>query len=115
VNPYQPPSTPAPEPKQDAPPVPETDISVARRCEKCGSTNVSGDDALRSKPSIVAVIFFGWLFLLIRSAFSKRREQCYDCGALRIYKTTGSKLSMVFLLLLVFIFAISLLESLHSS
>ena len=87
---------------------------MGRLCEKCGSTNTSSDDALRTKPSIVAVIFFGWLFLLIRSAFSKRREQCYDCGALRIYKTTGSKLSMVFLLLLVLIFAITYFEGLQS-
>lgn len=114
MNPYQPPSTPAPEQKKDAPPAPETDISVARRCEKCGSTNVSGDEALRSKPSVLAFLLFGWVFLLIRTAFSKRREQCYDCGALRIYKTTGSKLAMAFLLLLVFLFAISYFESLQS-
>jgi hypothetical protein len=116
VNPYQPPSTTEPEQRKDGASAPEIipDRTLGRRCEKCGSTNISGDDALRTKPSIVAVIFFGWMFLLIRSAFSKRREQCHDCGTVRIYKTTGSKLAMAFLLLLVFVFAISYLESLQS-
>ena len=114
MNPYLPPSTPPSPPTGDRSDASVTDVKVGRRCEKCGSTNTSGDDALRTKPSIVAVIFFGWMFLLIRSAFSKRREQCYDCGAVRIYKTTGSRLAMAFLLLLVFVFAISYLESLQS-
>jgi hypothetical protein len=114
VNPYQPPSTAESEQKKNNTPASEGRISVARRCQKCGSTNISGDDALRTKPSILAVIFFGWVFLLIRSAFSKRREHCHDCGAVRLYKTTGSMFAMVFLLLLVFLFAISYLASLQS-
>ena len=114
MNPYLPPTTPAPETKAAAAPVARTDLAVTRRCEKCGSTNTSGEQALRSKPSILAFLLFGWVFLLIRTAFSKRREHCHDCGAVRVYKTTGSKFAMVFLLVLVFLLAISYLASLQS-
>ncbi|RYD61847.1 MAG: hypothetical protein EOP83_16085, partial [Verrucomicrobiaceae bacterium] len=87
MNPYAPPSTPSPPPTEDRGSDSVTDVKASRRCEKCGSTNTSGEEALRSKPSILAFILFGWIFLLIRSAFSKQREYCHDCGEVRIYKT----------------------------
>lgn len=91
-----------------------TDVKVARTCEKFGSTNTSGEEALRSKPSILPFILFGWAFFLIRSAFSKKREYCHDCGAVRVYKTTGSKISLIILVLLAVFFTLSYLTNLQS-
>jgi hypothetical protein len=113
VNPYLPPSTTPSPPAGDRSDDSVTDVKAGRRCEKCGGTNTSGEGALRSKPSILAFLLFGWVFLLIRSAFSKQREYCHDCGAVRVYKTTGSKFALVFLLLLAFLFAISYFANLH--
>ena len=112
VNPYRTPSTSSSPPPEDRGDGTITHVKPRRRCEKCGSTNTSGEEALRSKPSILAVIFFGWVFLLIRSAFSKCREHCHDCGAVRVYKTTASMFAMVFLLLLVFLSVIGYFASL---
>lgn len=114
VNPYQPPSTPPSPPTVDRSDDSVAEVKEGKRCEKCGSTNTSGDHALRSKPSILAFLLFGWVFLLIRSAFSKQREYCHDCGAVRVYKTIGSTFALLILLLLVFLFAISYLANLHS-
>jgi len=44
---------------------------------------------------------------LIRSAFSKQREYCHDCGEVRIYKTAGSKFALAILILFVLLFGIS--------
>ena len=114
MNPYHPPSTPPSPPTGNRSDDAISDVKVGRRCEKCGSTNTSAEEALRSKPSVLAFLLFGWVFLLIRSAFSKQREYCHDCGAVRVYKTMGSKFAMVFLLLLALLFAINYLASLQS-
>lgn len=73
-----------------------------RRCLACGSTNTMTDFALRPKPSILMVILFGWMFLLIRGAFSLRTYQCRDCGSANRYKTVGSWLALAVLLFLAF-------------
>ncbi len=70
-------------------------------CSACGSGNTADSSVLRSKPSLLFVLFFGWLFLLVRSAFSVRTAYCRDCGAATRYKTGGSKTSIVILLLIV--------------
>jgi len=71
-----------------------------RRCLQCGSCNTGGESALRRRPGIVAVIFFGWVFLLMRHAFSRSTEVCRDCGAVSRFKTIGSWLALgVFMLL----------------
>jgi len=114
VNPYLPPSTPPSPPTGNRDDDTIAEVKVGHRCEKCGSTNTSDEQALRSKPSILAFLLFGWIFLLIRSAFSKQRQYCHDCGAVRVYKTTGSKFALVFLLLLVVLFGISYLANLQS-
>ncbi|MCW1921142.1 hypothetical protein OKA05_01165 [Luteolibacter arcticus] len=106
MNPYSPPAAPSSPPAEDRENDAITGVKVGHRCEKCGSTHTSGEEALRRKPSILAFLLFGWVFLLIRTAFSKRREHCHDCGAVRIYRTTGSVVAMVFLLLLAILFAI---------
>jgi uncharacterized protein (DUF983 family) len=114
VNPYLPPSTPPSPPTGNRSDDAIADVKAGRRCEKCGSTNTSAEEALRGKPSVLAFLLFGWIFLLIRTAFSKQREYCHDCGAIRAYKTMGSKVAMVFLLLVAFVFAITYLASLQS-
>ena len=76
---------------------------------KCGGTNTHPETALKTKPSIIAVIFFGWLFLLIRAAFAKRTELCHDCGTTWRYKTAGSWLALTALLLLALLLTLGLL------
>lgn len=39
---------------------------------------------------MLAVMFFGWVILVIRHAFAKRIDRCADCGAEDRYKTPGS-------------------------
>lgn len=73
----------------------------ARLCQSCGSSNIRPDSALRSRPSVLWVILIGWIFLLIRAAFTKRKAVCIDCGATEDYRSTGSFLALVFLILLV--------------
>lgn len=58
------------------------------------------DFVLRPRPSILMVMFFGWIFLLIRGAFSMRTCQCQDCGATHKYKSTGSLFALIILILL---------------
>jgi ribosomal protein L37E len=70
-------------------------------CSACGSGNTADSFVLRSKPSLLFALFFGWLFILIRSAFSVRTAYCRDCGAATRYRTGGSKISIVILLLIV--------------
>jgi hypothetical protein len=69
-------------------------------CMPCGSANTGSEFALRSKPSILMTICFGWLFLLIRGAFSKRTDRCRDCGAIHRYKSAGSWVALAVLVLL---------------
>lgn len=104
MDPYKPPST------SPGDPVAARSAPLGKRgrpCASCGSPNTADEVALRQKPGILTVILFGWVFLLIRSAFSKATETCHDCGAIRRYKTTGSWLAMAFLLLIAALFALS--------
>lgn len=59
------------------------------------------DNLMRTSPSIVLVMFFGWLPLLVRGAFSKRSYRCLDCGATTCYKTAGSWAALCVLCVLV--------------
>ena len=70
-------------------------------CPECGSTNIASDSVLRSHPSILAVILFGRIFLLVRAVFVKKSAVCRDCGAIHRYKSGGSVVAMVLLILLV--------------
>ena len=69
-------------------------------CPACGSTNTMTGVLFRSRPSVLFVIFFGWVFLLIRGAFAMRTEQCRDCGATRRYKSSGSWVALAVLIVL---------------
>lgn len=81
-----------------------------RRCPACGSANVMKDSVLRPKPSIFMVILFGWLFLLVRGAFSIRTDQCRDCGAIRRYKSTGSWIALAVLIFVVICVVAALMD-----
>lgn len=76
-------------------------------CFSCGSVNTTRDATLRSRPSIIAVIFFGWLFLLIRGAFAMRESRCRDCGDVTRYKSVGSWIALCVLIFLVLIIALA--------
>lgn len=105
MDPYKPPST------CPGDPVAASSSPLGRPgrpCESCGSPNTANEVALRQKPGIVTAMLFGWVFLLIRSAFSKVTETCHDCGAIRRYRTTGSQLAMVILLLIAVLIALGL-------
>jgi len=99
MDPYAPPST-----------APDDSLPLGQRgqpCLKCGSANTGTEVALRNKPGLLTVMLFGWVFLLIRGAFAMRNETCRDCGAIRRYKTTGSWLALIVLVLIAALFALS--------
>jgi hypothetical protein len=79
-----------------------------RPCRACGSANTNGDSALRSRPSILFVVFLGWVFLLIRGAFTMRISQCRDCGEVSRYKSTGSWFAMGLLIALILLVMLSI-------
>lgn len=70
-------------------------------CPSCGSTNTTIDRFSRKGPDIVILLLFGWFFLLVGFAFSKRTDVCRDCGELNRYKSKGSWIALMVLLLLV--------------
>jgi MFS family permease len=78
-------------------------------CPSCGSTNTTRDRFARKGPSIVILLLFGWFFLLIGFAFSKRTDLCRDCGELNRYRSRGSWIAMLVLLLLVFLVVFGLM------
>lgn len=104
MDPYKPPQTSAGDPVRANPAAFER---RGRPCAECGSPNTGDEVALRQKPGIVKVMLFGWVFLLVRAAFSRRTETCHDCGAVRLFKTPGSWLAMAFLVLVAALFALS--------
>gem|GEM_PF-1878738 len=101
-NPYQSPSAIT----EDTPE--GTKEALGRPCPACGSLNTSRDSVLRARPSILFVIFFGWVFLLIRGAFAMRRSQCRDCGEVTRYKSAGSWVALGLLILLTLICALAM-------
>ena len=95
TNPYQ-----TPQDSSDADTVNAVEAPQGLPCKECGSTNTTTDSVLRSKPSVIAMIFFGWLFLLIRGAFAMRTSCCRECGKTRRYKSLGSWIALWIVLLL---------------
>lgn len=83
---------------------------LGRPCPFCEGRNTSKDTLSRISPNILFVIFFGWIFLLIRAAFSKQTDHCRDCGEVNTYKSTGSKLAMVTLIVMVILVALIAME-----
>ena len=109
MDPYETPKTQSSEPTLEAGKI------NGRRCPKCGSTNTMRDFVLRPKPSILMVIFFGWIFLLIRGAFAMRIDECRDCGASNRYKSVGSWIAMAVLIFLVICVTAAVLAEGHQS
>jgi uncharacterized protein (DUF983 family) len=89
----------------------EAGKTSGRRCPECGSTNTVRDFVLRPKPSILMVIFFGWIFLLIRGAFAMQNDACRDCGASNRYKSSGSWIAMAVLIFLVICVVAAVLDA----
>ncbi|MFT5106822.1 MAG: hypothetical protein ACI9UA_002448 [Pseudoalteromonas tetraodonis] len=79
----------------------EVSHRAGRPCSKCGSANTVTNMLLRPKPSLLFVFLFGWLFLLMRCAFAIRTDICQDCGAPSRYKSVGSWIALVALILFV--------------
>jgi hypothetical protein len=92
MNPYQAPESPN---KQSNKESIKYDNESGPPCPACRSANTSRDSVLRSSPSILAVILFGWVFMLARGAFAMRSSRCRDCGELNRYKSIGSWVALV--------------------
>ena len=108
MNPYEAPSTTSEVNPEVHPAV--TMAATGRPCSACGSLNTSRDSALRPRPSILFVIFFGWVFLLFRGAFAMRRSQCRDCGEVMRYKSASSWIALVIVILLLIQFALRFID-----
>ena len=111
MNPYETPKT-EPSDAEGSRPDGESVEQTApgRPCPACGSTNTTKDTLLRAKPSIAMVIFFGWVFLLIRGAFSMRTIQCHDCGAISRYKSAGSWVALWILISLILLIMVAIMD-----
>jgi hypothetical protein len=103
MNPYQPPSS-------DASKEPLENFWPGKRglpCKECGSLNTGVEQALRTKPSIIVVLFFGWIFILLRTALSNRTETCRDCGGQWRYRSNGNNLALAALIALLFLITLA--------
>jgi uncharacterized protein (DUF983 family) len=105
MNPYETPSSTA---SGDSLPTIGHYQNTGLPCPDCGSTNTGQDQALRTKPSVFVVLFFGWIFILMRTAFSKRTETCRDCGSHWSYRSRGNNVALLVLVLLVAIIALAM-------
>ena len=106
MNPYQSPE-PAKLDKQTG--TLKSTLELGPPCPSCGSVNTSKDSVLRSSPSILAVIFFGWIFMLARGAFAMRSSTCRDCGEMNRYKSGGSWAALVVFVSLILLIVGSIL------
>ena len=77
-------------------------------CTECGSKDVAADSVLRGRPSITAVILFGWVFLLVRAALVKKTAVCRECGASQRYHTDGALFARCVLAILVILVLIGI-------
>lgn len=85
-------------------------VLLGRPCDFCGSCNTGEDRLSRVAPSVIFVLFFGWVFLLGKAAFSKKTDLCRDCGQANVYKTTGSKIALVVLIVLAVVTVLRVLQ-----
>ena len=80
-------------------------VRQGQPCPECGSTS-TGADSLHIRPSILATLLFGWIFLLIRTAFGKKTVSCQDCGASWSFRSVGNNLALAALLFIVLALAL---------
>jgi hypothetical protein len=85
-------------------------VPTGRPCPFCGGRNTTRDMLSRKSPNLILVIYLSWIYFLIRSAFSKRIVWCRDCKEVHKYKSTRSKLAMIFLIILIFDIAVLLIR-----
>ncbi len=83
-------------------------LRSGRPCPYCKSLKTHKDGFLHARPSLLYVIFFGWLFLLIRAAFTRRIDRCEDCGETNSYYSMGSRLALVCLVIIVLMIILDL-------
>ena len=70
-------------------------------CPACGSVNTSNGRVLRRKPNLLYVMLFGWLVLMIRAALAVTTDTCADCGHEHRYKSIGSWVAVLVLIVIV--------------
>ena len=76
---------------------------TGRPCPSCGSRNTGREELLHRKPGVLWFMLFGWLFLLLRTAFIRRADSCRDCGDTFRYRTVGSWVALALLALWVLV------------
>lgn len=105
INPYD-----TPQADRGGPPVAPVSATIikGRPCTACGSVNTGRDLLTHTRPNLLYVLLFGWIFLLIRGAFAMRTDRCRDCGTLNRYKSAGSWLALIFLILIALQIAVAL-------
>ncbi|GAA5480951.1 hypothetical protein Hsar01_00156 [Haloferula sargassicola] len=79
-------------------------------CRACGSLNTSRPTVLKRRMGALQFLLFGWLALLIHTAFSKRIDRCADCGAECRYRTVASWMAMALLILIVVSMAAGIID-----
>jgi hypothetical protein len=84
-------------------------ITTGRPCDHCGSSNTGEDKLSRVAPNPILFLLFGWFFLLVKAAFSKKTDLCRDCGQASTYKTVASKIALAVLIALTALIAIAFL------
>jgi uncharacterized protein (DUF983 family) len=81
-----------------------------RPCSDCGSANTGTNTSLAPRPGVISIILFGWIAILIRTAFGKKTEACRDCGATHHYRTPANRIALVLLLIMVLLLALAYFE-----
>lgn len=96
MNPYEPPQT-------------VTEPESGKRCPHCGGreTHLSGFARKRMNPLLF--LFFGWIAILVSSAFSKATLICRGCDGRSPYRTIGSWISIGILGIIAILIAVGLL------
>ena len=95
-------------PESTSDPIPLPDRGAP--CLECGSANTGYHQALRPKPNILAIILFGWIAVLVRTAFSKKMQACRDCGATQGKRTVANHIALIILALLISLLALAYLQ-----
>ena len=74
-------------------------VKKSTPCYNCGSLNTRETSPIQYRPRIIFFLIIGWLYLLGRYAFSHKEINCKDCGKIHSYKTLGSWIALIILLL----------------
>jgi hypothetical protein len=94
-------------PKSNSPDLPH----CGKPCSDCGSTNTGSDSRLSHRPGILWIILFGWIAILLRTAFGRKTEACRDCGATQSHRTIRNHIAMVILAIIIVLFAAAYFET----